>query len=586
MDFKLEKMKINKFRNISSKNIDFILDFKPGINLISGHNGVGKSNILSLISSGTGVYRFDSPSKNNFQPEFYNYFKIGEEENIGEYDIYSIYSDSEMNRITKKLRFKNDTASNRGIRVIPTNDNNFTDFETITSASKYIKETFSIGHEGRIKIPTRYVSISRLFPLGESDLEQADIRSNNKIIKNKLDEQYAYYYNQVLPDSIQADAKIYSSNKKETKTPSLGMEISNTNRNSKSVGQDSLDTIISVLIDFYWLKQEEKSSYLGGILCIDEIDISLHPLAQIKLIKLLEECSKDLNLQIFITTHSLTIIKELSKKIEKQKQKNETLLHSINYIKDKSLPTITRKNEYSSIKSDMFLENSTLKPKIKFYFEDEVGIELHDNLMNVCSEIFDINYKKNNYIYISAKIGKSQLRHLNSKNGDPGYFNNVGIILDGDSRFSDSKPVDVSSVIKNGHIGKYPKRNDLFNVLILPYVLPPECFLYYIFNYYVSAVNSDEAARFWYELEDVSEISYSREYFIEHDFILDTRSDFDTETIKKHVKSKQISEFIYSNNVLEFYYKQGDRKDELEEYYLNFNKIVDILSSRNFKNKF
>ena len=39
--------------NIDGEVVDFTLNFNREINIISGHNGVGKSNILSLISSGT-----------------------------------------------------------------------------------------------------------------------------------------------------------------------------------------------------------------------------------------------------------------------------------------------------------------------------------------------------------------------------------------------------------------------------------------------------------------------------------------------------------------------------------------------------
>ena len=92
MDFKLEKMKIDKFRNIDGEVVDFTLNFNREINIISGHNGVGKSNILSLISSGTWMSISNSPTRNNFQPEFYDYFKISSDEDISNYNIFSRYA--------------------------------------------------------------------------------------------------------------------------------------------------------------------------------------------------------------------------------------------------------------------------------------------------------------------------------------------------------------------------------------------------------------------------------------------------------------------------------------------------------------
>ncbi|WP_370854705.1 AAA family ATPase [Megasphaera sp.] len=55
--------------------------------------------------------------------------------------------------------------------------------------------------------------------------------------------------------------------------------------------------------------------YSSGILCIDEIDVSLHPDAQQRLIDLLDKLSSELNLQIIISSHSLVIIKEILKTI-------------------------------------------------------------------------------------------------------------------------------------------------------------------------------------------------------------------------------------------------------------------------------
>ncbi len=140
MDFKLEKMKIDKFRNIDGEVVDFTLNFNREINIISGHNGVGKSNILSLISSGTGMSISNSPTRNNFQPEFYDYFKISSDEDISNYNIFSRYTDSNNKKITKRLRFKDDTNSGRDIRIIPTNSRVFSDFQSDTQASNYYKE--------------------------------------------------------------------------------------------------------------------------------------------------------------------------------------------------------------------------------------------------------------------------------------------------------------------------------------------------------------------------------------------------------------------------------------------------------------
>lgn len=56
---------LENFRNFRNVNIQL----GKKITVISGVNGVGKSNILSLIASGSGLNKKSSLGS-NFQPEF------------------------------------------------------------------------------------------------------------------------------------------------------------------------------------------------------------------------------------------------------------------------------------------------------------------------------------------------------------------------------------------------------------------------------------------------------------------------------------------------------------------------------------
>ncbi|WP_432740459.1 AAA family ATPase (plasmid) [Staphylococcus equorum] len=42
---------INNFRAFSKQDEEYVLKFSPNINCISGHNGVGKSTILAMLSN-------------------------------------------------------------------------------------------------------------------------------------------------------------------------------------------------------------------------------------------------------------------------------------------------------------------------------------------------------------------------------------------------------------------------------------------------------------------------------------------------------------------------------------------------------
>lgn len=81
-----EHFSVEYFRNF--KEVSFELGRK--ITVISGQNGVGKSNLLSLIASGSGLNK-KSVLGSNFQPEFYEFFNVDEDEDFESYKLYLTY---------------------------------------------------------------------------------------------------------------------------------------------------------------------------------------------------------------------------------------------------------------------------------------------------------------------------------------------------------------------------------------------------------------------------------------------------------------------------------------------------------------
>ena len=65
MGTKIQHVKVEKFR--SFHDVEF--DIGRKITVISGQNGVGKSNLISLIASGSGLGK-SSEFGGNFQPKF------------------------------------------------------------------------------------------------------------------------------------------------------------------------------------------------------------------------------------------------------------------------------------------------------------------------------------------------------------------------------------------------------------------------------------------------------------------------------------------------------------------------------------
>ena len=210
---------LEKFRNFR----DVVIPLGKKITVISGVNGVGKSNILSLIASGSGINK-KSILGSNFQPEFSDFFNIDENENYKEYQIFLKYGEeNKIVTLTKRLSFKNDTNVNRGIRIIPRTSNKYLNGYTIKKAEEKAKLDFNVGGAGRVKIPTIYLSLSRLYPLGENkDLTHiSKIKKSNPFAKEEMVKIYREWYNFVIPNSIKLSTEISIIEKKACPRSSL-----------------------------------------------------------------------------------------------------------------------------------------------------------------------------------------------------------------------------------------------------------------------------------------------------------------------------------------------------------------------------
>lgn len=545
MRFLLDSINIEKFRKLIE--IDEI-HFGSKITLFSGQNGVGKSNLLSIISScsGTNSKRLND---GRFQPEFSDYFNINDEEHFPEYKLYIKYKVNE-DFITKRVSFKNDTKTNRGIRIIPRTNVWPTEKGNVKLKEKEAKEKYNVGPAARITMPTLYVSLSRIFPIGETEIETKVLKKSTKIIQGNYNLKFKEWYNHVFPNSISNDIEQMEVIKKESsKRSDFYMEINNTQSNTQSIGQDNLRNIITALVDFYALSQSEE--YNGGILCIDEIDSSLHPSAQIRLISLLSALADDLKLQILISSHSLTIIKEIL--IMHNKNPSE---YKLVYLKGTRTPIVSTINNYETLKADLFQQTNPIPPVLKVYCEDNMTQKLMELLINTAISL-KIPIKLPRYKVIPAELGEGHLKNLPSKDS---YFNSVQIILDGDAK-TNSK-INIKEFIGNpDQVKGYNPVKVRENIAFLPSYLSPESYLYYIIHKFVT--EDITYLDFWRGLEaNPDTTNYTSDKVMET-ILLDSDS-LSTDAVKK--KSNLIIEFAEKSQILEYYYSLEQNIGELNEF--------------------
>lgn len=582
MRFYITNVEVVKFRNFV--NISFPVGKK--ITLISGQNGVGKSTLLSLIASGSGKSG-SGKLHNNFQPLFTEYFHIDEEEDFENYRMFTTYkvitNDGAHDSLVKRLSLKNDAKCNRGVRIIPRTVNGENRFSSNGEAGEYAKEHFSVGQSARVEIPTIYLSVSRLQPLGEL-YEKKGIETRVTKLSRKsvlysmgINDVFQKWYNFVIPKTVKDEGELTLVDKTVSARQSLHMDMENIPLFSQSVGQDNVGSIISALVDLYILSQDPD--FPGAIMCVDEIDVSLHPDTQKRMLYLLEKIAQEINVQFFLTSHSLIMIEEV---LRQQKKSPDD--YSLVYFKNPTLPMVTKQTDFNLLREDLFGKSFYQRPKIKVYFEDEIARELFNLLIKAyldqfneseskddkdriefltkvggCSPSILVNIKDQLEL-IPMKIGCEDLLKLSIKDDD---LKRKIFVIDGDARFKSNKPM-IKDYIddSNFEIKGQNDRSTHPNVCFLPSPFAPESFLYRII-YQISHGELDHYS-FWNDL-DSREITALYTPDKVRNLIDLGLEDYNNDDIKKkfgsntdaeiRIENNDLWKFVIDSNILSYYFR-------------------------------
>ena len=479
---KLKKISFDEkgFRKL--KNIE--IPIAPYITAIAGHNGIGKSTILGLIANCSGLSKgeksfFGKVFQSNFQEAFHlDYFQDYDNYHINgtkkadtpkvtvQYHVETNQDGSfiELNKICavsiQKHAIKERLYKNHMIKVPedkhidPNHSLDLEDFDnnSLSSSSELLINIWrlriiprtqqlpntpeievldeKLKGAGKMPIPTLYLGMSRMTPIGEFDAELIDkktIRKMNGEDKNFIVNSFkdVLYFDE---SDNEITAHSFSSSKKSSYLPSFPYHSF-----TVSLGQDSLSSIVTALASFNYLKRTSPQTYSGGILVIDEVDAGLHPRAQEKLINLLHTQARKLNLQIILTTHSLTVIKTILSKNEHPGEK----VNDVVYLQDSNFPRIMENPTYTKIKNDMLvLAPLEDKPEtIKLYFEDAEALFFFKQILKYKNIIHDKDYFGKELELISLSVGCNILLDLHK--GDS-YFQSVILIPDNDVFSSES----------------------------------------------------------------------------------------------------------------------------------------------------
>ncbi len=418
----IKGIEVKKFRGFN----DVKFELGKHITVIAGQNGTQKTTLLGMISQPFTITDEENPmygekplSGGNFKSSFSEKFKLS--------DDFDIPKSHEWT-----LKFVDQDEPNFTVESIKKG-------KPYTTGVRFWKKNDRTKGAGYIQLPVIYLSLSRLFPIGEDE----SLETNRDISLTDVEfEFYRDWHNKILiiPDVELTSVDYLVSKQKHT----LGANTSYYDWRMNSSGQDNIGKILLAIISFKRLKERHETDYKGGILAIDELDATLYPGSQIKLIEALRKFSSKYNIQIVFTTHSLSILEKVC-----DLQVDKKLINQVNviYLEKIDSEVIAIQNiDFENIKDklNVSISPSSSKRKVVVFTEDQEG--------EIFAKCILKTKRTTNLEFAGGSLGCGNLLELSRKEIKGFRIQDSIIILDGD----------VSSKKSNK------------NILILPGNKPPE----------------------------------------------------------------------------------------------------------------
>lgn len=408
-----------KFKNLS-------IPLAPRVTLLCGHNGVGKSTILGLLSSLSGLT----------QGSMKSYFGTLFDASIADIVYIDHATEVAVPKAAGQLAeplihysidgaqlIKECSLTRRGLapraRVVARNHPH----------KAFSHAGITVGPDAKVPLPTMFLGMVRMLPVGESP----DKRVQNAVAEAWHPDDETFMLNvvkSVIPGAGAMTGSIAVNRVTHTRKLSTHPAYPYGPR-SVSLGQDSLGAIVTALASFHRIKRALGADYNGGLLVIDELDAGFHPHAIGTLVKELRKAADDLNLQIVATTHSTRLIEAIHPEGPSKAVKGKD---SVVYLRNTRSPEYNPDMGLADILQDMDLVPPTTKPKppeIKVYFEDDEACEVFKlvtrrELLKQIETALNVKIKP-----MPLGIGCSSLAMLPEKDA---YFKTVVLAVDADGQ--------------------------------------------------------------------------------------------------------------------------------------------------------
>lgn len=346
----LSKLKIWNFRKYGTKENEeagIIVEFNEGLNLIVGENDSGKTAIIDAIKLILGTQSYDNIrlEENDFYREKNgkrtNFLKIEcTFENLSDIEagrfLEWIYIDAEGNaklEIRLKARIKDNKIIIRKTGGKEDLDVNFEASENLRVT--YLKPLRDAEHELNPGYRSRFAQVLKSHPIFKNNSDTHKIEEIMKGANKDIEE----YFNGNISQYSNRDVYVHEEDAKldldyKDDPSSIISSISNTLSKFLGNDKDKYDVNINIsemelnkILSRLMLKIDEDKVGLGtlnqlymamelllldikeknnefGLALIEEIEAHIHPQAQLRVIKHLEESIKS---QTILTTHSITL---------------------------------------------------------------------------------------------------------------------------------------------------------------------------------------------------------------------------------------------------------------------------------------
>lgn len=297
----IKKISVTRYRKI--RNVNF--DFTNGINILSGTNGTCKTSLLHIVSNS-----FQAVTK-----------KCDWLEDLACLDVINkvnSISNPKIESLTKGDKLYNDPANGHtgelfNVEYIGREPLSFRKHNSRKNSRYAVKPYYKRGTRETLPYcPVIYLGLARLFPFGEFQNDDA-VESIKKGLPTTYQDEVAALYKNFTHIAISSSAP--------QKMGDIKIRVDFSSRtdgidsNTISAGEDNLFMLLTALVSLKYYYQSIKSNNeIESILLIDELDATLHPSYQFKILELFRKYSADFKIQIIFTTHSLSLIEFALKK--------------------------------------------------------------------------------------------------------------------------------------------------------------------------------------------------------------------------------------------------------------------------------